>query len=183
VAKPLAREVSKPKATRSPQPVDNNAKAAGSPDIGTVAAFLPAAVRGGAAESGARPSGTKEGTGMKSTTGWFLACAMAGFVAGCGSRLPPPNDEWAAGQADIGRAQAVGALYDPEARLHLQLAQEDLEKSKHVMGDDNRRAASLAALASTEAQLAFSLARQAAAQDRALKTRADLQKAQGSPRP
>jgi hypothetical protein len=58
----------------------------------------------------------------------------------------------------------------------LQLAQEDLQNSKQMMGDDNRRAASLSAVASVEAQLALSLARAAQAQERARSAATDMQK-------
>ena len=44
------------------------------------------------------------------------------ITAACGSSLPPPNDEWAQAQADLGRAEAGGAPGVPDAKLHLQLA-------------------------------------------------------------
>jgi hypothetical protein len=82
--------------------------------------------------------------------------------------------EWAAAQADVGRAQAGGAPDVPEAKLHLQLALEELQRSKQVMGEDNKRSSTLSALARVEAQLAFSLAKAAAAQDAAHKSEGDL---------
>jgi hypothetical protein len=97
----------------------------------------------------------------------------------CGSSMQAPTDEWAAAQADVGRAQAGGAPAVPDARLHLELAQEDLQKSKDMMDKDNRRATSLVALARTEAQLALSMAKAAQAQDDAQKAQADVQKAKG----
>ena len=60
-----------------------------------------------------------------------------------GLQLPPPNDEFAAAQTDVGRAEAGGAPTVPDAKLHLQLAQEDLQKSKDLIDKDNKRAASL----------------------------------------
>ena len=101
------------------------------------------------------------------------------FAAACGSSFPPPNDEWSAAKEDIGRAEAGGAPAVPDAKLHLQLAQEDLGKSKQLIDNDNKRAASLIALARVEAQLALSLARQQVSQDAAQKAQADLQKAKG----
>jgi hypothetical protein len=106
----------------------------------------------------------------------WVAIVGSALGIGCASTLPPPNDQWAAAESDVGRAQAV-AVQVPEARLHLQLAQEDLQKSKQLMGDDNKRATNLAVLARTEAQLAFSLAKQATAQDEAVRAQAELQKA------
>src|SRR5215472_9163683 len=96
------------------------------------------------------------------------------FTLACGSSLPPPNDEWAAAQTDVGRAEAGGAPNVPDAKLHLQLAQEDLAKSKQLIDNDNRRAATLIALARVEAQLALSLAKQQLAEDAASKAEADL---------
>jgi hypothetical protein len=105
---------------------------------------------------------------------------LAAMCGACGGSLPPPNDEWSAAQNDVGRAQAGGAPAVPDAKLHLQLAQEDLQKSKDLIEKDNRRAASLIALARTEAQLALSLAKAAQAQDVAQQAQHDLQKAKGN---
>ncbi|MGO9839271.1 MAG: DUF4398 domain-containing protein [Polyangiaceae bacterium] len=111
----------------------------------------------------------------KMTTTWLVALTAAALDIGCGSTgLPPPNEEWAAAQADVGRAQAGGAPDVPDARLHLQLAQEDLQKSRQLIGQDNARSTTLSALARSEAQLAFSLAKQAAAEDQARKSQDDL---------
>jgi hypothetical protein len=101
-------------------------------------------------------------------------CAVA-----CGASYPPPNDQWSAANEDVGRAAGGGANDVPEAKLHLKLAEEDLAKSKKLIDQDNRRAASLIALARVEAQLALSLAKQQVAQDAARKAQADLQKAKG----
>ena len=107
-----------------------------------------------------------------------IACIIT-FAAGCGASFPPPNDEWAAAQADIGRAEAGGAPAVPDAKLHLQLAQEDLQKSKGLINDDNKRAADLIAVARTEAQLALSLAKQQQAEEQAKKAQDDLAKTKG----
>jgi hypothetical protein len=106
---------------------------------------------------------------------------VAAFCGACGGGAysAPPNDEWAAAQADVGRAQSGGAPTVPDAKLHLQLAQEDLQKSKDMMDKDNRRAASLVALARVEAQLALSLAKAFQAQEAARQAQQDLQKAKG----
>jgi hypothetical protein len=110
----------------------------------------------------------------------WIAIAVGAVGVGCASSVPPPQDQWSAAQADVGRATAVATTV-PEARLHLQLAQEDLAKSKQMMGDDNKRATNLAVLARVEAQLAFSLAKQATAQDEATKAQAELQKSTAQP--
>src|SRR5262249_40522956 len=107
------------------------------------------------------------------------ATAAAAAALGCGGSVPPPNDAWAAAQGDVGRAQTAGALDVPAAKLHLQLAQEDLQVSHQLMGNDNERAASLCAVASSEAQLALSLAAQAKAEARAQGAQTEMQKANG----
>ena len=103
---------------------------------------------------------------------WAL---LAGALA-CGGSIPPPNDAWAAAQADVGRAQASGAPDVPDAKLHLQLAQESLQRAKRMMGTDNDRAASLCGVASSEAQLAFALAKEATAENEARSAQAKVQK-------
>jgi Domain of unknown function (DUF4398) len=111
---------------------------------------------------------------------WFsIVIVFAMGATACGSSLPPPNDDWAQAQADLGRAEAGGAPSVPDAKLHLQLAAEDLQKSKDLMGQDNRRAESLISLARTEAQLALSLAKAYREMEVAQQAQADLLKAKG----
>jgi hypothetical protein len=102
-------------------------------------------------------------------------CAVG--LAACGASLPAPNTEWAEASNDVGKAEAGGAPVVPEAKLHLELAQEDLQKSKELMNQDNRRSASLVAVARAEAQLALALANAQKAQADARKALDDLQKA------
>ena len=101
-------------------------------------------------------------------------------LAACGSSVPPPNTEWEAASSDVGQATSGGAPDVPDARLHLQLAREDLQKSKDLINKDNRRALRLVELGRAEAQLALSLAKSQAAQDQARQAQADLQKVKGA---
>ncbi|MDP9150636.1 MAG: DUF4398 domain-containing protein [Myxococcota bacterium] len=105
---------------------------------------------------------------------------LALLLIACGDSLPPPTDAWAAAQADVGRAQAGGAPSVPEAKLHLQLAEEDLKKSKELMNQDNRRSTSLVEVARAEARLALSMANAEAAQGVLRKAQEDLQKSKGA---
>jgi hypothetical protein len=100
-------------------------------------------------------------------------------AAACGASLPPPNTEWAEAQNDVGKAEAGGAPGVPDAKLHLQLAQEDLQKSKELINQDNKRAASLIAVARAEAQLALSLAKAQQKQAEARTAQDALQKTKG----
>ncbi len=90
--------------------------------------------------------------------------------------MPPPSTSFEQAQVDLGRAEAGGAPGVPEAKLHLQLAQEDLAKSKDMVGQDNRRAESLLELSRIEAQLALSLAKAAQAQAGANEAQEQVQK-------
>jgi Domain of unknown function (DUF4398) len=118
-------------------------------------------------------------------TNLFVCCqpvaavALAAEMLACGASLPPPNNEWAAAQADVGRAQAGGAPVVPAAKLHLQLAQEDLATSKELFDRDNRRASTLVVLARTEAQLALSLSKESVAQNDASAAQDTLAKSTG----
>jgi hypothetical protein len=105
-----------------------------------------------------------------------VSLAVGGLVAGCAAAVPPPSDQWSAAQVEVGRAQASGAPAVPDAKLHLQLAEEDLQKGKALIGSDNKRAATLIVLASTEAQLASTLAQAARAGEDAQQARDSLQK-------
>jgi hypothetical protein len=116
---------------------------------------------------------------MRQAARWAMILGAAVLGSACGASAPRPNDPWAAAQADIGRAEAGGAPNVPDAKLHLQLAREDLQKSKEMMGGDDRRATSLSSLASVEAQLALSLAKQAAAQEMARQAEGSPQKGTG----
>jgi hypothetical protein len=109
----------------------------------------------------------------------IAAATLAAGMLACGGSLPPPNNEWASAQTDVGRAQAGGAPTVPAAKLHLQLAEEDLATSKQLFDRDNRRAATLTALARTEAQLALSLAKETNAQSEASAAEDTLARATG----
>lgn len=106
----------------------------------------------------------------------ILAClTLIGAAVACGSSIRPPTDQWAAAQADLGRAESSGAANDPDARLHVQLAQEDLAMAHRLMGHDNERATTLTQLARAEARLASSLAAKLTAEDDANKAAAEMQ--------
>lgn len=100
-------------------------------------------------------------------------------AAGCGSSFPQPNDQFAAAQKDVGRAQEGGAQAVPDAKLQLQLANESLAKAKELMDKDNKRAASLIARASAHAELALALAKAQAASEGAREATEKLAKAKG----
>ncbi len=105
---------------------------------------------------------------------WILLSAI---TIGCASSYPVPNDQMAAAQKEVGRAEQSGATSVPDAKLHLQLAQENISKAKSFMEKDNRRATVLLQRAGAEAELAFSLATQESARADANQTIDQLGKA------
>jgi Domain of unknown function (DUF4398) len=110
----------------------------------------------------------------------ILGGLAAACVVGCAESTPPPSDQWSVANEQIGRATATAPAV-PDAKLHLQLAQEDLQKSKALIGTDNKRAATLILLATTEAQLATALASAAQAQQAAQQAQGALPSNGASP--
>ena len=112
--------------------------------------------------------------GMRSSR--WIGLFVSAFIFGCGASFPPPHDEWTAAQADVARAQATGAPNVPDAKLHQQLAVEDLNQAKQLIDNDNKRATTLVSLARAEAQLALSLAKSTAAEAQTRSIQDDLAK-------
>lgn len=94
---------------------------------------------------------------------------MAGLlllVVGCASH-PAPNDQVASSLAAVRGAEEAGAAQVPEAALHLKLAQEQIDRAKQLIeDDDNKRAEDLAVRAYQDAELALALAREQASKQR-----------------
>jgi outer membrane protein OmpA-like peptidoglycan-associated protein len=87
---------------------------------------------------------------------WFGAWGLAA----CSASVPPPRAAEASSAAAVSSARRAGAVHDPRALLHLELAEEQLENGRALMRDgDNRVAAQVLARAKAEADVAASLAR------------------------
>ena len=86
-------------------------------------------------------------------------------MAACASH-PAPTEQVATSLAAVRGAEEAGAPEVPEAALHMKLAQEQIERAKQLMGDDNERAEALAVRANQDAELAIALARESAAKQR-----------------
>jgi len=66
--------------------------------------------------------------------------------------------------AAVRAAQEVGAQTNPQAALHLKLAQEQLDQAKQLIADgDNQRAEFVLLRANSDAELAVALARESSA--------------------
>jgi hypothetical protein len=90
-----------------------------------------------------------------------VVAGILGLVcSGCGG-APPPDQRLTESQAAVRAAQEVGAESVPQSALHLKLAQEQVDKSRRLMGDgDNEEADLTLQRAQADAELAIALARE-----------------------
>lgn len=92
-------------------------------------------------------------------------------VAACGATFPVPTQRMADAESAERSARELGANTQPDAELHLRLAQEQIAKAKSSVGKgDNQKADLLLVRAKADAELALALTREQAA-------RVDLQQA------
>jgi len=96
--------------------------------------------------------------------------ALAGATA-CGASFPAPTQRMADAMSAERSAEEVGANSNPQAQLHIKLAQEQIAKAKGQMADgDNERAEYTLVRAKADAELALAIAR-------AMNAKVELQKA------
>lgn len=96
---------------------------------------------------------------------------------GCAS-FPPPAERLNTTEGAIRGAVEVGAEQIPRAALHLKLAQEQTEKARRLMEDeDNELADESLRRAQADAELAIAIARETQAVKKADEAEAALQKA------
>jgi Domain of unknown function (DUF4398) len=95
---------------------------------------------------------------------WLIPAASAAFLAACGGSYPAPQSQLVNTEAQVRGAQEAGAAIEPNAALHLRLAQEAVDQGKALMRDeDNKRADYVLMRARAEAELAYTLAKRGAA--------------------
>jgi hypothetical protein len=89
-----------------------------------------------------------------------LAIGMTAFGLGCaGATLP--TDQVASAESSVRAARELGAQDVPNAKLHVRLAQEELNQArKTAAGGDGERAQMLLERARVDAELAIALTRQ-----------------------
>jgi len=98
--------------------------------------------------------------------------AVAAFGAACGSSFPPPTDRLATSEAAIRSAKELGAEDDPQAALHVKLADEQVATARNLMRDgQHRRADVVLERAKSDAELAVMLTREKAAKTDAQRAR------------
>jgi len=99
------------------------------------------------------------------------------ITVGCGS-FPPPTERLNTTQGAIRGATEVGAEQIPRAALHLKLAQEQTDKARQQMDeDDNELADQNLRRAQADAELAIAIARETQSVQKADEAEAQLQKA------
>jgi hypothetical protein len=99
----------------------------------------------------------------------YVALTVAGIalLTGCGS-YPAPTEHVVTSQASVRAAQEVGAQNNPQAALHLKLAQEQVTQAQQLMQDgENKRAEFVLLRAESDAELAVALARESSARAQA----------------
>ncbi len=100
----------------------------------------------------------------RTSSSLVVFAALLAFGAGCGASYPPPTARMADSESAVRAAQEVGGQNEPQAALHLKLAQEQIDQAKQLVADgDNQRADFVLMRADADAELAVSLAREATA--------------------
>lgn len=85
-------------------------------------------------------------------------------AAGCAGSQPPPTQLMADVQSANRSATELGAQDNPQAKLHLKLAEEQLNQAKVALEeDDNERAEALLMRAKADGELAVALTREGVA--------------------
>lgn len=101
--------------------------------------------------------------------------ALAGLTAACGGSYPQPTERLASTEAAIRSAKELGAQNDPQAALHVKLADEQVATAKSLMKDEeNKRADLVLQRASSDAELAVMMTKERAAKSEAQKANENL---------
>jgi hypothetical protein len=106
----------------------------------------------------------------------------ASLLAGCGSSFLPPTDRLATAEAAVRSAKELGAAQNPQGKLHLQLAEEQIEQARGLMKDgDNKLADNKLMRASADAELAVVIAKEQGALTETERANEKLKNVKGKP--
>ena len=111
----------------------------------------------------------------------WLSLSVTAFVAlwvGCAGAPPVPAQRFTDAESEIKAAQEIGATNNPEGKLHLQQAQDQLAMAKKLSKDEPAVAARKLDTAQAEAELAKSVTREQATRAEADEAKSRLQAAQ-----
>lgn len=103
------------------------------------------------------------------TAKMLMMAAVIVAAAGCATTAPP-TERLASTDAAIRSARELGAQQDPQASLHLRLADDQVMAARRLMKDgENERAIAVLERASSDAELAVMITRERAAKTEAAK--------------
>lgn len=112
---------------------------------------------------------------------YFIALIPMSLIA-CAPSYGMPVQRMADAQAAYRAAKEAGAEKDPQALLHLKLAEEQFAKAKTLMADEeNRRADFLLIRSKADAELALAMAQEQESRKAADEIRADAVKQSAAP--
>ena len=109
---------------------------------------------------------------------WVSVAAGVALGVACAGAPPVPQQRFIDANADINAAQEMGADKDPQAKIHLQQARDQLESANNLNKGEPAVAARKLDNAQAEAQLAGSLAREQATRAEAEEAKSRLSSAQ-----
>jgi hypothetical protein len=113
--------------------------------------------------------------GLATALAQGLASAALGLASAC-AHAPVPSDQLAAAQANVARAEQMGADSNPDASYHLRLARQQLDEGKKLMDKkDNLEASYVLKRAAADGELAVAVAEYGNASTQAEQSRAQVQ--------
>jgi ATP adenylyltransferase/5',5'''-P-1,P-4-tetraphosphate phosphorylase II len=113
-------------------------------------------------------------SGSLTKTLFGSAGLLALLATGCASKQPMPTQQLTDVEGAARSANELGAERNPQAQLHLKLANDQLQQAKEALEDDeSERAGRLLERAKVDAELAVVLTRESNAQDKAKKAVTD----------
>ena len=112
----------------------------------------------------------------------LIPIGLAIVCAACATVAPVPTERLAASQASLRGAQEAGADKEPQAKLHLKIAADELEQAQALMAQQkNEEAGRLLERSKADAELAVGIARQAHAEAEAQQAVAAAKAFQANP--
>jgi hypothetical protein len=109
---------------------------------------------------------------------WLSVAACVGLGVACAGAPPVPAQRFTDAEAEIKAAQEIGAEKNPQGKLHLQQARDQLDAAKKLSKDKPDVAARKLDNAQAEAELAKSLTREQTTRAEADEAKARLLSAQ-----
>jgi len=109
---------------------------------------------------------------------WLSVAACVALGTGCAGAPPVPPQRFTDAEAEIKAAQEIGAEKNPQGKLHLQQANDQLEAAKKLSKDRPEVAVRKLDNAQAEAELAKSITREQATRAEAEEAKERLLSAQ-----